>query len=275
MDHKKKLRRATRSQFTKIAGQLNQAEGNDRETYLKLLAEVYAKLQSLDREIEDLMGECSEAELEKELDEVMAYHKRFISIEAIEVNKCSILKENIRKYKLPPLETKKFDGQVKNWLPFWGQFQKIDEDKSLDDSDKFQYLIQAMTPGTETLMVKIVNGDKEVTVRALIDNGAQRSYLKRDVAQKLGLKSSEITDFWSLELLGIKDPVGNKNRVQTEAEAVILFEETITVNSEGRYEVALPFKVGHEELQSNRGLAEKRLVSSTKLLKSEGKEEKT
>ncbi|CAH2035940.1 unnamed protein product, partial [Iphiclides podalirius] len=30
------------------------------------------------------MGECSEAELEKELDEVMAYHKRFISIEAIE-----------------------------------------------------------------------------------------------------------------------------------------------------------------------------------------------
>ncbi|KAJ0179672.1 hypothetical protein K1T71_004263, partial [Dendrolimus kikuchii] len=38
-------------------------------------------------------------------------------------------------------------------VPFWGQFQKTNDDESLDASDKFQYLIQAMTQGTEHLII--------------------------------------------------------------------------------------------------------------------------
>ena len=35
-----------------------------------------------------------------------------------------------------------------NWLPFWSQFEKIDEDPDLHESDKFQYLVQDMRPGS-------------------------------------------------------------------------------------------------------------------------------
>jgi hypothetical protein len=45
-----------------------------------------------------------------------------------------------RKFCLPKLELKKFDGDVKNWLGFWGQIKKINDDSKLDDKDKFQYL---------------------------------------------------------------------------------------------------------------------------------------
>lgn len=48
-----------------------------------------------------------------------------------------------RKFRLPKIELKKFDGNVKNWIGFGGQFRKIHEDKEIDLEDKFQYLLQA------------------------------------------------------------------------------------------------------------------------------------
>ncbi|XP_055942529.1 uncharacterized protein LOC129972416 [Argiope bruennichi] len=53
-----------------------------------------------------------------------------------------------RKFKLPRLELKKFGGEIKDWLPFWGQFVKIDEDNDIDETDKFQYLVQATIPNS-------------------------------------------------------------------------------------------------------------------------------
>lgn len=50
-------------------------------------------------------------------------------------------------YKLPKLELKKFNGEIKEWLSWWSQFKKIDEDEDLDASDKFQYLSQSMERG--------------------------------------------------------------------------------------------------------------------------------
>ena len=43
-----------------------------------------------------------------------------------------------RKYKLSKIETKKFEGNLKEWLSFWSQFEKIYVDKALHASDKFQ-----------------------------------------------------------------------------------------------------------------------------------------
>ncbi|XP_045463499.1 uncharacterized protein LOC123673102 isoform X2 [Harmonia axyridis] len=48
-----------------------------------------------------------------------------------------------KNFNLPKLEIKKFDGNVKHWINFWGQFRKIDENSDLPDEDKFQYLIQS------------------------------------------------------------------------------------------------------------------------------------
>ena len=56
---------------------------------------------------------------------------------------------NQKSYKLPKIELKKFNGDLKNWLGFWSQFSKIHEDASLHDADKFQYLVQSMESGTE------------------------------------------------------------------------------------------------------------------------------
>jgi hypothetical protein len=53
-----------------------------------------------------------------------------------------------RKCKLPTLDLKKFGGDVKDWLTFWGQFKKIDGDTDIDEADKFQYFLQATLPNT-------------------------------------------------------------------------------------------------------------------------------
>ncbi|GBM92706.1 hypothetical protein AVEN_87632-1 [Araneus ventricosus] len=53
-----------------------------------------------------------------------------------------------RKYRLPKLELKKFSGDIKSFLGFWRQFSRIHEDEEMPFEDKFQYLIQVITPGT-------------------------------------------------------------------------------------------------------------------------------
>ncbi|UYV62396.1 hypothetical protein LAZ67_2000392 [Cordylochernes scorpioides] len=60
-----------------------------------------------------------------------------------------------RTVKLPKIELKKFTGEIKDWLGWWAQFNKIHVDPTLEDSDKFQYLVQSMSPGTRAS--KLVN----------------------------------------------------------------------------------------------------------------------
>ncbi|GBO46110.1 hypothetical protein AVEN_180249-1 [Araneus ventricosus] len=48
----------------------------------------------------------------------------------------------------PKLKLPTFDGNIKNWLGYWGQFKKIDTDPNLDDHDKFAYLLQSMEKGS-------------------------------------------------------------------------------------------------------------------------------
>jgi len=79
--------------------------------------------------------------------------KRLSSAIKVEEDSNSILNVNKRKFQLPTLEFKNFGGEVKDWLTFWGQFKKIDEDPEMDDADKFQYLLQATTPKTRTRKV--------------------------------------------------------------------------------------------------------------------------
>ena len=51
-----------------------------------------------------------------------------------------------RTLKLPTIELPKFNGNVREWLPFWSVFRKIHEDPLIRREDKFQYLIQATVP---------------------------------------------------------------------------------------------------------------------------------
>ncbi|KFD60570.1 hypothetical protein M514_27274 [Trichuris suis] len=49
-----------------------------------------------------------------------------------------------RRFRLPKLELKTFNGDIDQWLSFWSSFIQIHEDDDLSPEDKFQYLIQCM-----------------------------------------------------------------------------------------------------------------------------------
>ncbi|CAL8130362.1 unnamed protein product [Orchesella dallaii] len=51
--------------------------------------------------------------------------------------------------KLPKIDLPKFSGEVRDWLPFWSQYKAIHENNSINDADKFQYLIQSTVDGSE------------------------------------------------------------------------------------------------------------------------------
>ncbi|XP_024875905.1 uncharacterized protein LOC112457207 [Temnothorax curvispinosus] len=59
-----------------------------------------------------------------------------------------------------------------------------------------------------------------------------------------------------------------KSRKDHDEEILRRFEETVIVNAKGRYEVCLPWVETHPSLPNNRELAEKRLITTTKKLKS-------
>ncbi|CAG9814315.1 unnamed protein product [Phaedon cochleariae] len=54
-----------------------------------------------------------------------------------------------RNFRLPRIELKEFNGHVRSWIGFWGQFKKIDEDETIDNIDKFEYMLQAMEEGSQ------------------------------------------------------------------------------------------------------------------------------
>ncbi|XP_035214016.1 uncharacterized protein LOC118187847 [Stegodyphus dumicola] len=216
-----------------------------------------------------------------------------------------------------------------------------------------------------TVLVKIINGDKSGIVRGLFDTGAQRSFIRKDIAEKLGLKlvdqemmshgllvgsetkqeshnvynitlqslcsnfndtgeyvpeivlligadylgalltgriepidnnlvaiktklgwtlqgkqrnyskslesivyanNLDLTELWSLDVIGIRCPAEVKSKQVTDEETVDFFRKTIKRNEDKRYEVCLPWKSGRPELETNKELVTKRLMSTTKNL---------
>ncbi|GIY86857.1 uncharacterized protein CDAR_258181 [Caerostris darwini] len=126
-----------------------------------LLGEKYNELCVLNDEIMNLMlleTEMNPADLDAETFASDEYNKKFKRINIIFKSKSNNREESDdsscvqsiskRKFKLPLLELKKFGGEIKDWLPFWGQFSKIDSDPNIDEADKLQYLIQATLPST-------------------------------------------------------------------------------------------------------------------------------
>ena len=128
---------------------------------LELLRGKVYDLKKVDEEILDLLlrADMREDELDKEMqgaDEYAHKYKRLNLLvqrrldTTIKTEDCdnSLLNVTKRKFKLPTTELKKFGGDVKDWLTFWGQFKKIDGDPDIDEADKFQYLLQATSPDT-------------------------------------------------------------------------------------------------------------------------------
>lgn len=58
-----------------------------------------------------------------------------------------------RKFALPKLEFRKFNGDIIEWLPFWGQFSNVHNDEEIALEDKFQYLVQCTVAGSRARQV--------------------------------------------------------------------------------------------------------------------------
>jgi len=128
---------------------------------LERLDDLLNELVELDQRVLDAMmeHECTDEECEVEVILINEY-KTKIRMARLKLKQCinkrpsadftdstltSATGTNMRKtYKLPKTEIKKFGGDVLQWLSWWAQFEKIHGDKDLHDSDKFQYLVQAM-----------------------------------------------------------------------------------------------------------------------------------
>ena len=103
--------------------------------------------------------------------------------------------------KLPKIELAKFSGSIREWLQFWSLFKKIHDNSKIDNEHKFQYLLQAMVPGSRAAeLVKSYprSGDNYVKVIDSLKNRFGRDDLQievyvRDLLQLVlssGLKSS-------------------------------------------------------------------------------------
>ncbi|GBM29440.1 hypothetical protein AVEN_111575-1, partial [Araneus ventricosus] len=124
------------------------------------ISDKFARLETCQADISNLILKAEDAE--------QAYEKDFLSAEKYRDNYiefCSQIEQlhlkysstkdfsEKRKFKLPKIELKKFDGDAKNYLTFWSQFRKIHEDSSIPNEDKFQYLLQAVLPESRAARV--------------------------------------------------------------------------------------------------------------------------
>ncbi|GBM09608.1 hypothetical protein AVEN_60248-1 [Araneus ventricosus] len=123
------------------------------------ISDKFARLETCQAEITNLILKTEDAEQAYE-DFLSAEKYREYYIELCSQIEQLYLKDSStkdfserRKFKLPKIELKKFDGDAKNYLSFWSQFRKIHEDSSIPNEDKFQYLLQAVVPKSKAARV--------------------------------------------------------------------------------------------------------------------------
>lgn len=75
-----------------------------------------------------------------------------------------------------------------------------------------------------------------------------------------------VSNLWMLDTLGITDHIENVSKETRQAEIKAQFQDTVRIDSEGRYEVSLPWKENHPSLDDNRDVSRKRLEAVTKKL---------
>ncbi|KAF8785753.1 hypothetical protein HNY73_011259 [Argiope bruennichi] len=81
------------------------------------------------------------------------YTELYTKFDQLSLKETTEIASSQRKFKLPKIEFKTFNGNSKEYLTFRSQFRKIDEDSSMPPEDKFQYLLQAIVPKSKIARV--------------------------------------------------------------------------------------------------------------------------
>ncbi|GFY46646.1 DUF1758 domain-containing protein [Trichonephila inaurata madagascariensis] len=161
MEALKQKRATLRRRFTRSANSLDvlltaaQAKAADIEVIYEQLFERFKNLKDSDIRILDLLqkDKCTQEDYDKEYNACELYEDKFITykikVKNILAGKAPQGADVLRftdpgtKFKLPNIELPTIDGNPRDWLNFWTQFEKIHDDVNIDDRDKFQYLIQS------------------------------------------------------------------------------------------------------------------------------------
>lgn len=102
------------------------------------------------------------------------------------------------------------------------------------------------------------------TLMGKVPGESQCENLLASVVTSLFIKEADISDLWSLDLIGIKEPTETCSKTEKALAVKKHFLETTSIDQEKRYVVSLPWVHGHPPLPSNERLAKSRLVSVTK-----------
>ncbi|UYV64245.1 hypothetical protein LAZ67_3000044 [Cordylochernes scorpioides] len=155
--------------MTKKVAEIKRIIEDDPLNRKEILA-LHQQLKDLKQRVKDLNGKIETLLLEEEVSEDLFsaelegcdVYERMLTRMEVEVQDAldsiatnqrerdgstSALSEK-RICKLPKLELLKFSGTLREWLPWWGQFERIHKDDTLSDVDKFHYLHQAVTKGS-------------------------------------------------------------------------------------------------------------------------------
>lgn len=80
------------------------------------------------------------------------------------------------------------------------------------------------------------------------------------------MAEDEVKKLWSLDVIGIKDPIEKLTEIQEEAAAKKTFKDGLKRGADGRYSVKLPWVDGIPNISNNKKIAQNRLMSASKRL---------
>lgn len=254
LDAMKRSRRPLRAQLVKRIGELDNElsrQHPDRtviQVKLEMTQKCYEKVETLDESILPLVTqECEDDEQDAELASVAEYEEKY---RTVKVRAESLLDSNAqpssadssvtgsyvsadnepvankKTYKLPKIELKKFSGELKDWLGFWSQFEKIHTDKSLHDSDKFQYLVQCMIPDSKAHLLVSSYPQSEANYPLVIDA------LKDRFGDKVLLTEVYVRQLLKLVMQNAKQKCVSLSTMYDELESHLRALETLGVTRE-------------------------------------------
>ncbi|XP_059057798.1 uncharacterized protein LOC131851325 [Achroia grisella] len=164
IEERKLARRFFSSAVSKLEESITKKNKEASETNFANLTARYEKLSAVNNKVLDLWRDLvgrNESKYEKDVKSIEKYDDIWFSMQQKYKNAFVITKScksnigtEIQESYVQDTVVKnilrlpRYDGDMKKWIGFWGMFQKIHVDSSIDENMKFQYLLQSMEPGS-------------------------------------------------------------------------------------------------------------------------------
>ncbi|GFU45921.1 DUF1758 domain-containing protein [Trichonephila clavipes] len=253
----------------------------DELSILKMqLSDKFSRLEKCQRGLSNIIlkEETDELAYEEDFMKAEIYIDRFSEICA-KIERLSVKetgKKEVpekRKFKLPKIELKKFEGNAKEYLTFWAvvsnsKVARVVESfhATVENYPKAKAQLQERF-GREHLLVQIYVRDllsmvmrKAATGRSKTDLPALYDEREAKIRALESLGWTQDKELWNLESIGIFDPIHKLNEKNEHLKVIEEFKNSMKYLPDGRYELCLPFISEAIDLSSNKDLTWKRHI---------------